>query len=78
MHHSAAAKSEDTLSAVEFLRSLKTPNQITLVGRNLGVFGVEMGAIAALSTAAKDNSIKAIAVDSVAAGFERRLARNCR
>jgi pimeloyl-ACP methyl ester carboxylesterase len=55
---------EDTLSAVEFLRSLKTPNQIALVGPNLGIFGVEMGAIAALSTAAKDNSIKAIAVDS--------------
>lgn len=57
-------EAEDTLSAVEFLRSLKTPNQFALVGPNLGVFGVEMGAIAALSTAAKDNGITAIAIDS--------------
>ena len=57
-------EAEDTLSAVEFLRSLKTPNQFALVGPNLGVFAIEMGAIAALSTAAKDNSIKAIALDS--------------
>ncbi len=57
-------EAEDTLSAVEFLRSLKTPNQIALVGPNLGVYGVEMGALVALSTAAKDNSIKAIAIDS--------------
>ena len=57
-------EAEDTLSAVDFLRNLKTPNQMALVGQNLGVFGVELGAIVALSTAAKDNSIKAIAVDS--------------
>jgi pimeloyl-ACP methyl ester carboxylesterase len=57
-------EAEDTLSAVEFLRSLKTPNQIALVGSNLGVFGVEMGAIAALSTAANDKGVTAIAIDS--------------
>jgi len=58
-------ETEDSLSAIEFLRNLKTPNQITLVGKNLGVFGVEMGAIVAISTAAKDPSVKAVAVDSV-------------
>lgn len=57
-------EAEDTLSAVEFLRSLKTENQTALVGPNLGVFGVEMGALVALSTAAKDKGIEAIAIDS--------------
>lgn len=63
-------ETEDSLSAIEFLRNLKTPNQIALVGKNLGVFGVEMGAIVAVSTAAKDPSVKAIAVDSVPQGSD--------
>ena len=57
-------ETEDAISAIEFLRGLKTPNQIALVGTNLGVFGVEMGAMVAISTAAKDKGVKAIAVDS--------------
>lgn len=58
-------ESEDASSAIEFVRGLKTPNQITLVGKNLGVFGVEMGALVAISMAASDPGIKAIALDSV-------------
>lgn len=58
-------ESEDASSAIEFVRGLKTPNQITLVGKNLGVYGVEMGAMVAISMAASDPAIKAIAVDSV-------------
>ncbi len=58
-------EAEDTSSAVEFLRNLKTPNQIALVGKNLGIFGVEMGAMVAVTAAAKDADIKAIAIDSV-------------
>ena len=58
-------ESEDASSALDFVRSLKTPNQIPFVGKNLGVFGVEMGALVAISTAAGDAGIKAIAVDSV-------------
>ncbi|MFN0277348.1 MAG: hypothetical protein ACKVRN_01975 [Pyrinomonadaceae bacterium] len=57
-------EAEDTLSAVEFVRGLKTTNQIALVGQNIGVYGVEMGAIVALSTATKDKGVKAIALDS--------------
>ena len=57
-------EAEDTTSALEFLRDLKTPNQVTLVGKKLGIYGVEMGAIAAL-TAARDKDVKAIALDSV-------------
>lgn len=58
-------ESEDIRAAVEFLRGLKAPNQIALVGRNLGIYGVEVGSMVALSTAAADESIKAIALDSV-------------
>lgn len=58
-------EAEDALAAVEYLRSLKTPNQIALVGKELGVYGVELGSVAALNAAAKDASIKAIALDSV-------------
>lgn len=58
-------EAEDASAAVEYLRGLKTPNQIALVGRNLGIFGIEMGAMAAIATAVKDPSITAIAVDSV-------------
>lgn len=58
-------ESEDVGAAVEFLRNLKNQNQIAFVGKNIGIYGVEMGATAALLTAAKDQAIKAIALDSV-------------
>ncbi len=58
-------ESEDASSAVDFLKNLKTPNQIGLIGKNIGIFGVEMGAQVALNAAAKDATIKAIAIDSV-------------
>ncbi|MBP6005209.1 MAG: hypothetical protein KA746_17405 [Pyrinomonadaceae bacterium] len=60
-------ESEDALSAIEFLKSLKTPNQITLVGKQYGVYGIELGSIAALNLAAVDKNVKAIALDSVPA-----------
>lgn len=35
-------EAEDAISAVEFIRNLKTPNQITLVGKDVGVYGIEL------------------------------------
>ena len=58
-------EAEDMTSTIEYLRSLKGPNGNPLVGKNIGVYGVEMGALPALSAAAKDQGITAIAVDSV-------------
>ena len=58
-------ETDDALAAVAFLRGLKTANQTNLVGENIGFYGVEMGALAALSAAAKDAKIKAVALDSV-------------
>jgi pimeloyl-ACP methyl ester carboxylesterase len=57
-------ESEDAVAAVEFLRNLKTPNQITLIGKNIGLYGIELGSVAALNIAAKDTAISAIALDS--------------
>jgi pimeloyl-ACP methyl ester carboxylesterase len=56
---------EDVRSAVAFLRSLKGGAQSPLVGRDLGIFGVEMGSIAALTAAVNDPAFKAVALDSV-------------
>ncbi|MBV9240566.1 MAG: hypothetical protein JO314_01035 [Acidobacteria bacterium] len=58
-------EAEDLSSAVQYLRGLKGPNGNPLVGKNVGVYGVEMGALPSLSAAAKDQGIKAIALDSV-------------
>ena len=57
-------EASDAASAIEFLRGLKNENQTALVGRSIGIYGVEMGALTAL-TAAKDETIKALALDSV-------------
>jgi pimeloyl-ACP methyl ester carboxylesterase len=56
---------DDTLAAVEYLRSLKTPDGVPLVGSHLGIYGIEIGALAGLRAAAKDPSITSLALDSV-------------
>lgn len=58
-------EAEDATAGVEFLRSIKTLNQMSYVGKNIGIFGVEMGAMVAVAVAAKDPGVKAIAIDSV-------------
>ena len=58
-------ETEDSLAAIKFLRELKSTNSAPLVGQNIGIYGVELGAIAGLSAAAKDESVKAIILDSV-------------
>ena len=57
-------ETEDAASSIEFLRGLKTPSGMALVGPHMGVFGVEMGALVAVRAAAADPGIKAVAVDS--------------
>ncbi len=63
----------DALAAVNFLRGLKGENQANLVGQNIGFYGVDLGALAALSAAAKDESVKAVALDSVPANSDDLL-----
>ncbi len=58
-------ESQDAKAAIAFLRGLKTPEELTLVGNEIGIYGLEMGALAAISTAAGDPTIKALVLDSV-------------
>lgn len=58
-------ESDDTLAAIEYLRNLKTPDGVPLVGSKIGIYGVELGALAALRAASKDPEIAALALDSV-------------
>ena len=60
-------EADDTLAAVEYLRTLKTPDGVPLVGSKMGVYGVELGALAGLRAASKDPAIAALALDSVPA-----------
>jgi pimeloyl-ACP methyl ester carboxylesterase len=65
-----AREAADVAAAVSFLRTLKTPQQRPLVGARFGLYGVELGAYAALLAAAHEGSAKsisALALDSVPA-----------
>ncbi len=61
-------ETEDALAAIEFLRGVKTEAQTPIVGQNIGFYGIEMGAFVALSATAKDEKVKALALDSVPDG----------
>lgn len=67
-------ETDDVLSAIEFLRGLKTEAQTPLVGKNIGIYGVELGAFAALSAAAKDENITSLVLDSVPESSNQILA----
>ncbi|MGC2238393.1 MAG: hypothetical protein WA584_19720 [Pyrinomonadaceae bacterium] len=67
-------ETDDILGSLEFLRGLKTEAQTPLIGQSIGVYGVEMGALVALSIAAKDEYVKALALDSVPQNSDEILA----
>jgi pimeloyl-ACP methyl ester carboxylesterase len=56
---------DDVAAALNFLRSLKSENQKTLVGESFGIYGVELGAFSALKAAAAEPQIKVLVLDSV-------------
>lgn len=58
-------ETEDAMAAIKFLRELKTGGDAALVGQNIGIYGVELGALAGISAAAKDETVKSIVLDSV-------------
>jgi pimeloyl-ACP methyl ester carboxylesterase len=60
-----AHEADDTLAALDYLRGLKTPQGRALVGGRFGVYGLELGAYAALVAARQDKQIVALALDSV-------------
>ena len=56
---------DDTLAAIDYLRGLRDSNRDNLVGEDIGIYGVEMGALTALASASKDLSVQAVVLDSV-------------
>ena len=67
-------ETDDVAAAVEYLRGLRSVEQMPLVGKDIGVYGLELGALAGLSAAAQDASIKALVLDSVPADSDRLMA----
>ncbi|HEV7643438.1 MAG TPA: alpha/beta hydrolase [Pyrinomonadaceae bacterium] len=58
-------EADDIASAVKFLRDVKSNSGIALIGQSIGVYGLEMGAYAAMSGAASMPEIKTLVLDSV-------------
>jgi pimeloyl-ACP methyl ester carboxylesterase len=56
---------DDVLSAIDFLRTLKSAGGKELVGQHLGLYGVELGAFAALKGAQHEEDVKALVLDSI-------------
>ena len=67
-------EADDAFSALEYLKSLKSENNVALVGKDLGIYGVELGALAAISAASKEANVKALAIDSVPKDSDDLLA----
>ena len=67
-------EASDTLAALNFLRSQKNEFQTPLVGPSIGIYGLEMGALAALSAASQNNGIAALVLDSVPQSSDAVLA----
>ncbi len=55
----------DAITDIAYLRSLRTPANTPLVGQSIGIFGIEMGATAALAAAAADPTVRTLVLDSV-------------
>lgn len=69
-------ESEDLVAAIEFLRNAKTENQRKLVGDRFGIYGVELGAYAALKAAPREQQIKVLVLDSVPRGPDELLQQS--
>jgi hypothetical protein len=58
-------EAEDVSAALDYLRSLKTPQERPLVGPHTGLYGVGLGGYAALRTGVRDENVRALVLDSV-------------
>ncbi|MEP6703742.1 MAG: alpha/beta fold hydrolase [Acidobacteriota bacterium] len=67
-------EADDTTAAIEYLHNLKTPEQFVLVGKNIGIYGLEMGSFAAIAAATHDENVTALALDSVPQNADSMLA----
>jgi hypothetical protein len=58
-------EAEDVAAAVDYLRTLKTAQGNPLVSDRVGLYGIEMGAYAALLAASRERDAQALVLDSV-------------
>jgi pimeloyl-ACP methyl ester carboxylesterase len=56
---------DDVVDAINFLRGMKATGGKVLVGEHVGLYGVELGALAALDAAQQLSDVNALALDSV-------------
>lgn len=59
------SEASDAVSAVEYLQNLNTDSGEIIVEKHIGIYGVELGGLTAINVASKNESIKALASDSV-------------
>lgn len=67
-------EANDVNAMVDYLKDLKTSEGFQLIGGGVGVYGVEMSALTALSAAVANPEVKALALDSVPADSDALLA----
>lgn len=67
-------ETDDVAAAIQYLRGLRSVEQMPLVGQDIGIYGLEMGALTGLSAASHDPSIKALVLDSVPQDSDRLIA----
>jgi hypothetical protein len=56
---------DDTLAALDFLRAQKGEKGGPLIAGSVGIYGVELGAYAAMRAASKDSKFQVVVLDSV-------------
>lgn len=68
-----AQEAEDAIAAIDYLRTLKTTEGRSLVGDQIGIYGVGMGAYAALLAATNSPAVRALVLDSVPSSADELL-----
>jgi pimeloyl-ACP methyl ester carboxylesterase len=59
------SEGEDAGAAIDYVRSLKTPSGEKQTAEAIGLYGVELGAYAALAAAANRSEVRALVLDSI-------------
>ncbi len=67
-------ETDDALAAINYLRTLKADETTPLVGQSIGFYGTEMGGLVASLAAARDETVRAIALDSIPGSSDDLLA----
>jgi pimeloyl-ACP methyl ester carboxylesterase len=62
---------DDLLSAIRFLRNMKTDDKQDMVDGRFGLYGVDVGGYISLIASSQDPGVKAVAVDSVYTNVNR-------